>query len=152
MGCGISFESSWWAHFHGTAKTYAYWVWHSLHIGELWFQYTNIALRSLHFLFFLQLSKWGLITTWIFNQVSSIHCPSLVVQCHWWGFWFDKSDAELHFQLGVTAFSAVGFQIPWDKDRRLFPRTHVARWGLKIEGSLITFPEKSPIYVNWLKV
>ena len=29
-GCGVSFESSWRAHFLGSAKTHAYWVWHSL--------------------------------------------------------------------------------------------------------------------------
>ena len=36
IGCGVSFESSWWALFHGRAKTYADWVWHSSKIGELW--------------------------------------------------------------------------------------------------------------------
>ena len=35
MDCGVSFESSWWARFHRSVKTFAYWVWHSLHIGEL---------------------------------------------------------------------------------------------------------------------
>ena len=35
MLCGVLFESSWWACFHGSAKTYAYWVWYSLQIGEL---------------------------------------------------------------------------------------------------------------------
>ena len=29
-GCGVSFESSYWAHFHGSVKTFAYLVWHSL--------------------------------------------------------------------------------------------------------------------------
>ena len=28
-GCGVSLESSWWARFHGRAKTYVDWVWHS---------------------------------------------------------------------------------------------------------------------------
>ena len=48
MGCGVSFESSWWARIHGIAKTYAEWVWHPSWIGELWrsFLYT-------HFLFIL---------------------------------------------------------------------------------------------------
>ena len=30
IGYGVSFESSWWARFHGSVKTYAYWHWHSL--------------------------------------------------------------------------------------------------------------------------
>ena len=30
IGCGVSFELSRWACFHGSAKTYADWVWHSL--------------------------------------------------------------------------------------------------------------------------
>ena len=29
IGCGVSFESSWWAYFHGTVKICDYWVWHS---------------------------------------------------------------------------------------------------------------------------
>ena len=29
IGCGVSFESSWWARFHGRVKTFPYWVWHS---------------------------------------------------------------------------------------------------------------------------
>ena len=33
---GVLFESSWWARFHGSVKTFAYWVWHSSYIGELW--------------------------------------------------------------------------------------------------------------------
>ena len=49
IGCGVSFESSWWAHFHGSAKTYAYWVWHSLHIGDLW-RFKNLCLLSLVFI------------------------------------------------------------------------------------------------------
>ena len=35
IGCGLSFELSWWASFHSSVKTYADWVWHSLQIGEL---------------------------------------------------------------------------------------------------------------------
>ena len=35
IGCGVSFESSWWTRFNGSAKTYADWVWYSLYIGEL---------------------------------------------------------------------------------------------------------------------
>ena len=35
VGCGVSFELSWWARFHGRAKTYADWVWYSSKIGEL---------------------------------------------------------------------------------------------------------------------
>ena len=35
IGCGVSFESSCLARFHGSAKTHAYWVWYSLQIGEL---------------------------------------------------------------------------------------------------------------------
>ena len=38
-GCWVSFESSWWARFHGRAKTYADWVWYSSKIGELWHQW-----------------------------------------------------------------------------------------------------------------
>ena len=30
IGCGVLFQSSWWPRFHGSAKTYADWVWHSL--------------------------------------------------------------------------------------------------------------------------
>ena len=30
IGFGVLFESSWWARFHSSAKTYADWVWHSL--------------------------------------------------------------------------------------------------------------------------
>ena len=26
IGCGVSFESSWWARFHSSVKTFAYWV------------------------------------------------------------------------------------------------------------------------------
>ena len=36
IGCGVSLESSWWAHFHGRVKTYADWVWYLSKIGELW--------------------------------------------------------------------------------------------------------------------
>ena len=43
IGCGVSFESSWWARFHGSAKTYAYWVWHSLQMGELCVILKNIG-------------------------------------------------------------------------------------------------------------
>ena len=28
IGCGESFESSWWARFHSSTKTHANWVWH----------------------------------------------------------------------------------------------------------------------------
>ena len=28
IGCGVSFESSWWARFHGRPQTYADWVWY----------------------------------------------------------------------------------------------------------------------------
>ena len=35
IGCGVPFESSWWAHFHDRAKTYADWVWCLSKIGEL---------------------------------------------------------------------------------------------------------------------
>ena len=37
IGCGVSFELSCWACFHGRAKTYAGWLWHSSYIGELWY-------------------------------------------------------------------------------------------------------------------
>ena len=30
IDCEVSFELSWWDRFHGNAKTFAYWVWHSL--------------------------------------------------------------------------------------------------------------------------
>ena len=29
IGCGVLFESSWWARSHSSVKTFAYWVWHS---------------------------------------------------------------------------------------------------------------------------
>ena len=35
IGCGVSFEAAWWAHFHSRAKTYADWLWYSSKIGEL---------------------------------------------------------------------------------------------------------------------
>ena len=35
IGCGVSLELSWWAHFHGRVKTYADWVWYLSKIGEL---------------------------------------------------------------------------------------------------------------------
>ena len=34
IGCGVSFESSWWERFHSHVETFAYWVWHSSLIGE----------------------------------------------------------------------------------------------------------------------
>ena len=36
IGCWVSLESSWWAHFNGRAKTYADWIWYLSKIGELW--------------------------------------------------------------------------------------------------------------------
>ena len=36
IGCRVSFESSWWARFHSSAKTFADLVWHSSKIWKFW--------------------------------------------------------------------------------------------------------------------
>ena len=48
IGCGVSLESSWWAHFHGRVKTYADWVWYLSKIGELWYGWVTSWLGNIH--------------------------------------------------------------------------------------------------------
>ena len=52
IGCGVSFDSSWWARFHSTVKTFAYWVWHSSLIGGLWFVSPDLCDWRCFFLLF----------------------------------------------------------------------------------------------------
>ena len=54
---GVSFQSSWWARFHGSVKTNAEWVWHSSKIGELCFGF-DIDAKTFRRLQAIFLNHW----------------------------------------------------------------------------------------------
>ena len=87
IGCGVSLELSWWAHFHGRVKTCADWVWYLSKIGEL-----CIIMMTL---------SWGFFCYTEVKTCGEKLCPNLVV-VEKWGLPLNKSNEELNRITGIV--------------------------------------------------
>ena len=90
--CGVSLESSRWHHTPGRAKTFAGWVWHSSHIGDLFLKIQDFAFfqclgPSESKILYVFKGKTALIQDFTFSSVPGTECRDASWYCRYVTSW-----------------------------------------------------------------